>query len=167
MARRTQGTAVWAVVPHKTQTGKFELLRIECALNFKAGTDSKEKHETTCLENEGSKSYMAGISDAGQASFDINLDPKQPSHVRLYELSKSGQEVEWVIGWSGKDKEAVKNIVPVLESATGVVNLPATRSWNKFKGYVEDFPFEWESNSIVKCTVSVQRTTAVEWIPES
>ncbi len=167
MARRTQGTSIWAVVPNKTQVGKVELLKIECALNFKAGTDTQEKHDTTCLENEGSKTYEAGISDTGQATFDLNLDPKKPSHVRLYELSKSGETVEWIVGWAGAKKGTMSTVVPSLDVGTGAITLPQGRSWNKFKGYVEQFPFDFDSNSLVKCSVSIQRNTAVEWIPET
>lgn len=167
MARRTQGTSIWAVVPSKTQQGKFELLKIDCALNFKAGTDTQEKHETTCLENEDSKTYEAGISDTGQATFDLNLDPKKPSHVRLYELSKSGENVDWIVGWAGAKKGAMKTVVPSIDINTGVATLPPSRSWNKFKGYVEQFPFDFDGNALVKCSVSIQRSTSVEWIPET
>lgn len=167
MARRTQGTEVWVVCPHKTETGKFELLQVTGALNFKAGEDSQEKHDTTPLEEENGKTYLSGISDTGQSSFDLNLDPKIPAHVRLYELSKKNDNLTWIVGWAGAEKGSMKTVVPTLDRNNGNVTLPPRRSWNKFVGYVEKFPFDFDGNSIVKCSVSIQRSTPVEWIPET
>lgn len=167
MARRTQGTSIWAVVSSKTQQGKFELLAIARANNFKTGSDSQEKHDDTCLEDEYSKSYVGGLSDTGQATFDVNLDPKQASHVRLYELGQSSDVVEWVVGWAGAKKGAMKTIVPTIDVNTGVVTLPPSRSWNKFKGYVEPFEFDFSGNALVKTSINIQRTSEVSWITET
>ena len=89
------------------------------------------------------------------------------THVKLYNLEKSGEMVEWVVGWAGKTKGAVAAIVPTIDELTGVVTLPAGRSWNKFSGYVDSFPMDIDANTTVKTTVTIQRGTAVAWIPET
>lgn len=168
MARRTQGSDIWAVVKSETPD-EFELLKIECPLNFKPGTDSKDRIETTCLSQEEYKTYLAGggLKDTGQATFDINADPLKTTHVKLYNLEKSGEMVEWIVGWAGKTKGTVAAIVPTIDELTGIVTLPAGRSWNKFSGYVDSFPMDIDANTTVKTTVTIQRSTAVAWIPET
>ena len=168
MARRTQGSGVWFVDEVAATPGTYELVEVDCPLNFKPGTDSKDRIETTCLGQEENKTYLdgGGLKDPGQSTFDVNADPRKPSHVRLYNLEKSGKTVQWIVGWAGKDKGSVKNIVPTVEAATGEVTLPTGRSWNKFTGYVDSFPMDVDANTVVKSTVTIQRNTAVEWIPE-
>lgn len=166
MARRTQGSMVW-FVRKNPDTEKFELIKVGCPLNFKPGTDSRDKYDDTCLEQEDNKTYLegGGLSDPGTASFDINADPTVPSHGMLFDMI-GGQTVEWIKGWAGKTKGSVKSIVPTVEPDTGVVTLPTTRSWTTFKGYVESFPLDTDANTIEKTTVTVQRTTKVDWIRE-
>ena len=121
MARRTQGSMLWfvratgAVAP----AAAFELVKVGCPLNFKGGTDSKDKIENTCLEEEDNKSYLegGGLSDTGQSTFDINADPTIASHGMLYDMV-GGQGVEWIKGWAGKTKGSVKLIVPELDEDT-------------------------------------------------
>ena len=85
MARRTQGTDIWVVDESKSTPGEFELVKVVGALNFKPGTDSKERIEVTPLDEEESKKYMegGGLKDTGQATFELNADPKEASHGRL------------------------------------------------------------------------------------
>lgn len=166
MARRTQGTAVWVVAPTVADPTKFELLKIGCPQNFKPGTDSKSKIDTTCLEAEEFKSNMLGLAELGQATFDLKVEPSNASHVRLKQLEEAGAELTWIVGWAGKEKGQVKTIVPTI-TPDGNVTLPTGRSWNKFKGYVESFPMDFETDSAVSGTVTVQRTTKVDWIPET
>lgn len=167
MARRTQGSVLWFVAPMLTDPSKYELVKVGCPLSFKSGTDSRSKIDTTCLEQEDGKTSMGGLLDYGQATFDLNVDPQNASHVRLYDLSTSNEDVTWVRGWAGKTKGSVKNIVPTVDADTGEVTLPPGRSWNRFKGYIESFPFDADADSAEKTSLSVQRTNGVEWIPEA
>lgn len=169
MARRTQGTDIWVVDESTTTPGEFELIKIEGALNFKPGTDSKERIEVTPLDEEESKQYMegGGLKDTGQSTFDLNADPKIASHGRLYDLEVLGKARQFIVGWAGKNKGAVKSIVPTVDAATGDVTLPEGRSWNTFTGYVDSFPMDLDANTVVKTTCSVQRSTKVAWIRET
>lgn len=169
MARRTQGTCVWFVDEVPATPGTFELVEVDCPSNFKPGTDSKDRIETTCLKEEEYKRYLegGGLKDPAQATFDVNADPKIASHGRLYDLEKSGKTVQWIVGWAGEKKGSVKNIIPTVDASTGEVTLPTTRSWSKYKGYVESFPMDMDSNTVVKTTCTVQRDTSVDWVRET
>lgn len=169
MARRTQGTSIWFAALSLTEPTKYELVKVECAKNFKPGTDSKGKIETTCLDEEDGKQYMSGggLREYGTATFDIDADPKKASHKRLYNLEQADATVEWVVGWAGETKGLVKLVVPTIDVDTGVITLPATRSWTKFNGYVDSFPFDSDADSVVKTTVSIVRKSKVDWIPET
>lgn len=166
MARRTQGSSLWVVAPTVADPTKFELIKVGCPLNFKPGSESRNKIDNTCLEAEDYKSNMLGLAELGQATFDLNIDPTDVSHVRLKSLEDSGVELTFILGWAGKTKGSVKTIVPAL-GTDGTVTLPTGRSWTRFKGCIESFPMDFESDSAVKSSVSVQRTTKVEWIPET
>ena len=168
MARRTQGSDIWVVAKSTLIADEFELVKIECPLNFKPGTDSKDRIEDTCLSQEEYKTYMegGGLKDTGQATFEINADPRKESHGRLYDLELSGEDCTWVVGWAGKTKGSVKNIVPTIDVETGEVTLPTGRSWNKFSGYVDSFSMDIDANTVVKTTVTIQRSSSVAWIRE-
>lgn len=169
MARRTQGSMVWMVVTKKADPTKFELVKIGHPLNFKPGTDSKEKIEDTDLEQEYNKTYQdgGGLSDTGSATFDINADPNNESHGRLYDMIDSGESAVFVQGWPGAKKGSVSHIVPVVDETSGALTLSAQRSWTTFKGYVDTFPLDFDANTLVKTTVTVQRQEKVKWIRET
>jgi len=169
MARRTQGSAIWFVDEVAATPGTFELVEVDCPLNFKPGTDSKSRIEKTCLKEEEDKRYMdgGGLKDPGQATFDVNADPKIASHGRLYDLEQSGKTVQWIVGWAGEKKGSVKNILPTVDANTGEVTLPTTRSWSTFTGYVDSFPMDMDADTVVKTPVAIQRGSSVKWVRES
>jgi hypothetical protein len=43
-------------------------------------------------------------------------------------------------------------------------DLPATRTWFVFQGYVADVPFTFAQNAVVASTVSIQRSGGSAWI---
>lgn len=167
MSRRTQGTALWVVAPTVANPAIYELIKIGCPLNFKPGTDSKTKIPDTCLEAEYYTSNMTGLADLGQATFDINADPLNPSHVRLKQWEENDTELKFILGWAGPKKGSVKDIVPELTPATGEVVLPSGRSWNTMTGTIDSFPFDIDGDSLVKSTITIQRKSKVTWVPET
>lgn len=105
MSMLTQGTQVYALVPTVSNQAVFEVLEIECATAFSPGGNPSDQIETTCL-SEAIRTYMRGLRTPGQASLTLNADPRNASHVRLYQLSEddSIENVKWAVGWSdGKD----------------------------------------------------------------
>ena len=169
MARRTQGSAMWMVVPKTSNPATFELIKIGAPKDHKPGTDTKEKLEITDLEEEYSKKYLdgGGLSDTGTATFSILADPKNPAHQRLFSMVASGESATFIQGWPGEKRGSVVHIVPVVDEATGEVTLSNQRTWTKYKAYVDSFPLDIDANSVVQTTVTLQRQTAPDWVWET
>lgn len=153
MAVKTQGTELYFLDP---DTGT--VVEVGCVTTITGLTAARDQIETTCLGSTA-RTYEAGMATPGAASFTINADPNDPSHVRLHELYVAGTKVDWALGWS--DGTAV----PTVDS-NGLV-LPPTRSWIGFNGYVSDFPFDFALNAVVASNISVQVSDFPVWTPKA
>jgi hypothetical protein len=90
----------------------------------------------------------------------INADPDNESHLTLYGLSRENPApvLKFAIGWSdGTD-------APTLNVGEDGFELPATRTWFTFQGYISDFPFDFAQNTVVTTEVSIQRSGNSAWI---
>lgn len=143
MAQKTQGTELFAVDP---LTGA--LLIVGCVTSINGVDTTVEQVETTCL-SDLARRYVAGLATPGAASFGINVDPADPSHIRLHQLKVLGESIEWAIGWSDGTAD------PTVDSV-GMFVLPTTRSWLTFEGFMNSFPFNFEQNNVVQSTVGIQ-----------
>ncbi|UNM18039.1 phage tail protein [Pseudomonas sp. ArH3a] len=159
MSILTQGTQVFALVPPLTGPGPKTVMAIECATSFDPGGSPAEQVEDTCLESQ-ERSYKKGLRTPGQASLGLNADPNNASHIRLHQLSETDGDttIKWVVGWS--DGVAP----PTLNTAGDDFELPESRTWFAFQGYVADFPFSFAQNAVVASTVSIQRSGGSAWI---
>ncbi|MDY7565785.1 phage tail tube protein [Pseudomonas sp. RTC3] len=160
MSILAQGTQIYALVPTIADPAKLEVIEIECATAFSPGGNPADQIETTCL-SAMVRSYMRGLRTPGQASLTLNADPRNESHVRLYQLSEDDtiESVHWVVGWSdGKD------IPPTLSTEGDDFVLPKTRTWFVFDGYVSDFPFDFAANTVVTTAATIQRSGGSAWI---
>lgn len=46
------------------------------------------------------------------------------------------------------------------------LNLPASRTWFVFDGYVSDFPFDFAANAVVTSQITIQRSGGSAWMPK-
>jgi len=143
MAIKTQGTMLYTIDPD-TDT----VLVVGCVINIDGIDTTLEQLETTCLESPA-RTYIAGLATPGAASFQINFDPADASHVRLHELKVAGTTLEWAVGFS--DGTAT----PTVDSNANF-NLPTTRSWINFDGFMNSYPFTFALNAVVTSTVGIQ-----------
>lgn len=143
MAKKTQGTDLYAIDP-----ADDSLLIVGCVTSIDGIDTTVEQVETTCLQ-DSARSYVAGLATPGTATFGINTDPSDPSHVRLHQLKIAGTTLQWAIGWSESAAD------PTIDS-NGNFNLPPSRSWITFEGFMNSFPFSFEQNSVVQSTVGIQ-----------
>lgn len=169
MAILAQGTQIYALVRALDSSGdptdEHEVIEIECATAFSPGGNPADQIEATCLSDTVRK-YLRGLRTPGQASLTLNADPRNESHYRLYQLSESDaqedQDIAFAVGWSdGKD------VVPTaVEDSSGDwdFDLPATRTWFVFRGYVSDFPFDFAANTVVSTAATIQRSGGSAWI---
>ena len=154
MSKLTQGTQVYFIDP----TGSAPVVvEVECATSFNPGGNPADQIEDTCLSSF-ERTYKPGLRTPGSASLGINADPENASHITLHQLAETNPppETSWAIGWSdGTD-------APTLDS-NGDFVLPATRTWFTFDGYVSDFPFDFQQNSVVTSEVTIQRSGGSSW----
>lgn len=162
MAMKTQGTQLYVLLPTVADPAQLEVVKIDCMNNFNGGGNPADQIVVECLDKT-TREYLRGMRTPAQATFTIDADPRNDSHVRLHTAAESDDEVydslKWALGWSdGLD------IAPTLNSAGDDFELPTTRTWYLFDGYVNDFPFDFPINSTVKTAVAVQRSGPAVWI---
>jgi len=147
MAKLTKGTQIYFIDP-----ADDSVVEVTGVVSFNPGGAPADQIETTSLTDEA-KTFLRGMRTPGQASMEINADPENASHLRLHELAQDDnvEYVKWAIGWSdGTD-------VPTVDS-NGDFVLGSGRTWYQYNGYIADFPFDFSTNSVVKSSVSIQRT---------
>lgn len=151
MALKTQFTDLYFVAP----ANGGAIVEIGCVTSITGLTAARDQIETTCLNSAG-RTYESGMPTPGAATFTINFDPSDESHMKLHALYASGEKVDWALGLSDyASPGAGLGPVPTLDSA-GELDVPGTRSWIVFNGYVSDFPFDLSLNSVVTSNLSVQ-----------
>lgn len=157
MAMKTQGTELYTVDP-----ADGSIITVGCVTSIDGIDTTLEQIETTCL-NAAARTYEAGLATPGSASFGINADPRDASHVRLHELKVAGTTLPWAVGWSdgtGTAPTAVQNSNGDYEFV-----LPASRSWIEFEGFMNSFPFSFAQNAVVASAVGIQVSGEPAWIP--
>lgn len=147
MAIKTQGTALYAIDP-----ADGSVLTVGCVTSIDGIDTSIDQIETTCI-GDTARSYVAGLASPGTASFGINIDPSDESHVRLHQLKVSGAVLTWALGWS--DGTAAPTVT-TNSSGDDEFVLPATRSWLEFEGFMNSFPFSFAQNAVAQSSVGIQ-----------
>lgn len=153
-AIKTQGTDLFAIDPDDGT-----IIDVGCITSISGVDTSIEQIETTCL-NDDARTYIAGLGTPGTATFGIQTDPQDPVHVRLLELKNAGTTLQWAIGWS--DGETAPTV-----GVDGDFDLPATRSWLTFEGYMNSYPFEFALNSVVTSNIGIQVSGDPVLVPKS
>lgn len=154
---KTQGTNLYAIDP-----ADGSVIIVGCPTSIDGIDTTVEQIETTCL-NSTARTYDAGLATPGTASFGINVDPKDPSHLRLHQLKTAGTTLQWAVGWS-----EAPDVAPTTEQNSDgeyvFVTNPA-RSWILFEGFMNSFPFSFALNAQVASTVGIQVSGEPELIP--
>ena len=157
MAVKTQGTNLYVIDPEDCS-----VITVGCPTSIDGIDTSVDQIETTCLDSTA-RTYEAGLATPGTATFGINIDPKDPSHVRLLELKNEGATLHWAIGWS-----EAPDVAPTTETDSDgecvFVTNPA-RSWLLFEGFINSFPFSFALNGVVASTVGIQVSGGIELVP--
>lgn len=152
MAKKTQGTQLWFNDPNNGAT------LVGCVTTISGITASRDQIETTCLDSTA-RTYEPGMLTPGNATFGINFEPTDDSHVRLHELYRLGTKVDWALGWSDGTAAATAE-------SNGEFDLDESRSWILFNGYISELPFEFAINTVVASTVGVQISDFPELFPK-
>src|SRR5690625_6685379 len=83
MAIKTQGTRLYVIDPGLS--GPVSDLNVGCVTSIDGIDTTIEQLETTCLESPA-RTYVSGLATPGSATFTIQFDPSDASHVRMHEL---------------------------------------------------------------------------------
>lgn len=125
----TAGTDAFILVASDTNPGECVVVDLGCVTSIDPGTDTSDQVETTCLRDKVRR-YVAGLTTPGQGSINLNADPQSPSHLELFQLSKTKEIIKFAIGWSdGTSKPAVIqkggiSAVNVTNGGTGYTTAP-------------------------------------------
>jgi hypothetical protein len=144
MTVKTQGTDLYVIDP-----ANDSILVVGCVTTIDGIDTTVEQIETTCL-SDPARSYESGLATPGSASFGINTDPKDASHLRLHQLKVAGTTLKWALGWSEQP-----GLAPTVDTAGDFI-LPNGRSWLTFEGFMNSYPFSFAQNSVVQSTVGIQ-----------
>jgi hypothetical protein len=148
----TKGTQLY--LRFSDTTDGYQIVKIGCPTGITGLGGAASQLDDTCLDDIEMK-YKPGMPNPGQMSVNLNFDPSVISHQELWDLFNAQTVVHWVIGWSnGVD------IPPTVNSTTGVITYPTTRTFTDFDGYIADLPLDFAINSLVKSAMSVQRNGA-------
>jgi hypothetical protein len=158
MSVLTPGTQVFTIVPDLENPGAKVVLEIKNVNALNPGGSPAEQIETTTLADKV-RTYAKGLRTPGQATLSIQANPAEPSHVRLHQLSEADGDttVTWLVAWPDGAG------VPSIDELDGSLELPTTRTFFEFDGWVMDFPFDFALNATVATNVTIQRTGGSTW----
>jgi hypothetical protein len=147
MAIKSQGTLLWTIDP-----ADDSLLLVGCVTSIDGIDTTIGQNETTCL-GDTTRTYISGLGTPGAATFGINFDPADASHVRLHKLKVAGTTLQWAIGMSDGTSAPT---VHVDTAGDATFQVPATRSWIVFEGFMNSYPFTFALDAVVASTVGIQ-----------
>lgn len=104
------------------------------------------------------REYLVGLLDNGVATFGLNLDPTQASHIRIYDLA-AGARYGWAIGCS--DGTAPPTIGP-----DDGFHLPTTRSWFTFIASVQEATTSLATDDVVRVQSGLRITGSITFTPK-
>ncbi|HEI4030012.1 TPA: phage tail protein [Escherichia coli] len=157
----TQGTQMYVL-------NNGVVSEVECITSFSPGSSPADQIEDTCLSETSTRSYKKGLRTPGQATVALNADPANASHVMLSNLAESSDQTNltFAIGWADGTAEPTAATASDPDAVDGL-SLPDTRTWYVFQGYVSDFPFDFQANTVVQTSATIQRSGQGVWVPKA
>lgn len=156
---KTQGTELYLIDPVGC-----EVLDAGCVISIDGIDVTIEQNEVTCLRDLVRR-YEAGLGTPGSATFGIYTDPSDATHIRLHELKRAGTNLLWAIGWS--DGTGIPPTAgPSTTDGECEFDLPTTRTWLTFEGFMNAFPFSFAQNTQVTSNIGIQVSGEPVLIPK-
>lgn len=148
MSVQTKGTEMWVRL---NDSNGYHLLKIDCPTGITGLGGSKPQIDVTCLDDLAMR-YIGGMAQPGTATVNINFDPSDDSHLALWDSfnSEESETLTFVIGLGDGTAD------PTVNSGTGVITYPSTRTFINTDGYVSNFPVDIALNSVVKSAMQIQ-----------
>lgn len=145
---RTAGTELYFLDPDDCS-----VVQVGCPTSITGLDSTIDQLETTCLESTA-RTYEAGLATPGTATFTLNLNPQDASHIRLQEMKTAGVSTKWVIGFPDAIGTAPTGAVDSDGECAFV--LPSNRTWLEFEGFVNSYAYDFSLNALITATVGIQ-----------
>lgn len=150
----TQGTELFTV--DALSSSVAAVLKMACPTGITGLGGAKDQIEDTCLDNTTDKTFKPGLGNPGQVTVPFNFIPSHTSHQILFKLKELGTVLQWMECFSEAQTP------PALDSNDELV-APAGRTTAEFQAYIADVNIDVATNEIVRGTLLLQRSGAVEW----
>lgn len=147
MSVKTQGTGVYFI-------DSAAVAKLSAPTGVSGLGGASDQIEDTDLDATTDKTFVAGLGSPGQVSIPFNFKPGEASQQTLFELKDSKEIVGWMIGLS--DGTAAPTIT------SGALVAPAGRSCFAFSAFVADVTIDIATNEIVRGTLTLQRSGAID-----
>jgi hypothetical protein len=147
MSLLTKGTEMWVRLH---DSAGYSLLKINCPTGITGLGGAKSQIDDTCLDDLEMK-YKPGMAQPGALTVNINFDPADASHIALWDAFDSDDILLFIIGAGDGTAD------PTVNTGSGIVTYPSTRSFISFDGHLADFPVDFALNTVVKTAMSIQR----------
>jgi len=149
---KTQGSKLYVV--DILTASVAAIVALECPTGISGLGGAADQIEDTCLDNTEDKSFLRGLGNPGQVTVPFNLIPDSVSQQLLWQMKEAGDVYHWMIGLS----DGVS--APTL-AGEAFATPPTDRTFLGFDAYVSDLNIDIATNTIVKGTLTLQRSGAV------
>lgn len=150
---KTQGTALYFAAGTPVA-----IMKLTCPTGITGLGGARDQIETTCLEDLEDKQYTGGLGNPGTVTVPFNFHTGDASQQELFELKESGENTQWLIGFSDG------TTAPTLDSNDQIVApTSANRTSALITAYVSDVNIDIATNEIVRGTLTLQRSGPVQW----
>jgi Phage tail tube, TTP, lambda-like len=153
---KTQGTELY-VIDASVTASEEELYKIACPTGISGLGGARDQIEDTCLDTTDEKTYVAGLGNPGQVSVPFNLIPRNGSHQFLFAWKEAGVNMKWLVCLSESSTQ------PTVDTDGEFVK-PTDRTTIAFTAYVSDVNIDMATNEIVRGTLTLQRSGAVNFV---
>lgn len=146
---KTQGTRLYFAVTESA------IHKVACATGITGLGGPASQINETCLDSTESE-YKRGLLEPGQINVPVNFIPRSAAHQALLDLRESGDTVSWMIVLSDQAG------TPTNLDSTGHLDSPGGTT-AEFLAYLADLNIDIATNEIVRATLLLQRSGAVDW----
>jgi len=158
-AVKTQGTELFILDP-----ATDDVLKVDCITVVTGLSGTRSQIDVSCLEDIAD-AFEGGRIQPGTVTVGLNVDPQNPSHIRLHQLYVEGTKFDFALGWGDfTPPPPAAGPVPTADTA-GNLNLPGGRSWLAGEAYVSDFPFDFNANDVVRSSLTLQLSGLANLVP--
>ena len=120
----TQGTEIFCLAPTAVGLSTKAIFKINGASEFNPGDETSDEIPTTELAENKAHTFAVGLTDPGEASITLQVNPADPKHKLLYDLR--GEPLEFFVGWADGKAE------PALATAGGVQSIAITNGGSDY-----------------------------------